>query len=94
MEMLIKTSYKLLKIENGIAKFDIKLTYSFNTSISDKKFKGTGSGKGTMSYDVANQFYTFYQITSDMQMAMKIEDITMLIKVATSVIQTTSLETQ
>jgi len=71
MDMIITTTYKLTKIKNGVAHFDISQVYSMAATITKYKVTATGKGKGFVDYDIANNFYLHYSVNSSMSMSMK-----------------------
>jgi len=73
LKINVTTTYLLLSIENGIGKFDVKLVYEMEGDISSNKFTATGTGNGVLNYDIANQIYQQFDITSNVAMKMSIE---------------------
>lgn len=74
LEMSITTHYTLLKIKNGIAIFDISQVYTVKSSTSEYDMKGTGTGKGKLLYDIANNYYSKYQMDIGMALNMKLSN--------------------
>jgi hypothetical protein len=91
IEMTITTNYKLLSITDGVADFKISQVYTMKTLISKYTIKAKGSGKGKLLYDVANNFYMKYEVDTEMEMNMKIEEMTLDLNSKTGIIQTTSI---
>ncbi len=86
VKMNISTIYKLTKIDNGIAYFDITQVYNF--TLDEFTTEGGGTGSGQVKYDIANKFYCYYQETSDMNMKMKMQGFSMDLNSKSSYTQT------
>lgn len=91
IEMDITTKYKLLSIKNGTADFDITQVYTMKMNYSKYEIKGKGSGKGKLLYDVEEGYNKKYQVDIDMSMGMKMDDITIALKMKSGLIQTIAL---
>ncbi len=89
LDMLITTHYTLLAISHGMANFDVVQEYTMKATVNEYNLNATGTGKGTLDYDIANSFYLNYQMDIDMEMHMKIEAMEMSLKLGSGVKQTT-----
>lgn len=74
LDMTITTNYKLLSITNGIANIDISQVYTMKTTITEHTMQGTGSGKGKLSYDTLKNYYLNYQINTEMNMTLQLDN--------------------
>ena len=72
----VGTGYKLLSIEKGIAKFEIKQVYKINLGKSKIPASISGEGKGTMLYDIKEDFYTAYELHTKLVYKVKKENYT------------------
>ena len=67
----IITTYKLISIKNGQAYINITQEYTMNGLTTTIPIKAKGKGKGTLVYDIANQFYSHYNIDGGLELHMK-----------------------
>ena len=81
MQFAVKIVYKLTKISNNVAYFD--LDESMDPNMSGKKGSvnmtatGTGAGKGSLSYDIAQNYPSILNTNLDFKIKMLIGDLTM-----------------
>ncbi len=87
LDMDITSTYKLLSVKNGLAIFDVKQVYTMKTKIEDLKMSATGSGKGTITYDIANNFFLHHELKNTMTMYMKTEQFNMELQLVNDNIQ-------
>ncbi|MCL9805505.1 hypothetical protein NAT51_08225 [Flavobacterium amniphilum] len=80
LEMIIKTEYKLIAIKNNLGYFEIKSDYTMKTEISEKGFKGKGTGEGTLVYDIQNNFFQKFYVKSEVEMDFSMNDLKLNIK--------------
>jgi len=73
IEIVVTTTYKLLSIKNGMAQFELSQSYQMTPKIMDNSFTGSGSGKGQLSYDIANCLITDYSIKTELEMNKKLD---------------------
>lgn len=71
--IVVTTTYKLLSIKNYIAQFELSQSYLMTPKTMDNSFTGTGSGKGQLSYDIANFLITDYSIKTELKMNKKLD---------------------
>lgn len=64
VEMDVVSAYTLTEIKKGIALFDIVITYKLKQPDPNFRIIAEGNGKGTMSYDVKNNFPLQQQSTT------------------------------
>ncbi len=74
--VLVGTGYKLLKIEKGIATFEIKQIYKINPGITKIKPSISGEGNGILLYDINENFYTKYDLNTKFVFSVKKENYT------------------
>ena len=87
LQMDVTTEYHLLKIENGKGLFEITMYYTMKTEISGKDVTGKGKGSGTAVFDIANSFFTHYELLSELSMNFKIEELLMEMSTKQSILQ-------
>jgi hypothetical protein len=80
LKMTIKTTYKLVKVVDGKAYFDIVQTYIAQMDMKDNTMNFTGDGKGKLIYDVKNEFNERYQLNSNMNVKAAFEGVSMDMK--------------
>jgi hypothetical protein len=73
IDIVITTNYKLLRIQNDLAEFELCQSYLMTPQMMDNSFTGTGSGKGQLSYDIANFVITDYSIKTELKMNKKLD---------------------
>jgi hypothetical protein len=66
IDMAVTTTYKLLSIINGVGNFDVSQEYTLRSIITKYTLKATGNGKGSLVYDVSNNYYLSYQLDTDL----------------------------
>jgi len=91
VEMVVTTNYKLIRILNNMANFDISQEYTMSPVLLDNSFKGTGKGKGKMVYDVAHTIILDYSINTEMEMNKKLDSFEFNLKAVSGFIQTTRI---
>lgn len=62
VEIIIKTTYKLSKIENDVATFDINQKIFTGPDNKNKSANVYGDGNGTILFDMKNNYYTLYEM--------------------------------
>lgn len=77
MNMNTKTTYKLNRVEGKKAYFDLTMSIDMKTNAEGQDMKGTGSGSGTMVYDIDNNFFTNQDIKTDMNMNFEAQGMAM-----------------
>lgn len=93
VEMAITTTSTLLSITNGVADFDVSQIYIMKSAITKYTIKATGSGNGKLLYDVSNNYYLKYQIDTEMEMNMNLDNFDLDLNSKTGFIQTTVITT-
>jgi len=73
IETVVTTTYKLREIKNNTAQFELSQSYLMTPKIMDNSFKGSGSGKGELSYDIGNSLVTDYSIKTELVMNKKLD---------------------
>lgn len=73
IDIVVTTTYTLLSIKNDIAQFELSQSYLMTPKTMDNSFTGTGSGKGQLSYDIANFLITDYSIKTELEMNKKLD---------------------
>lgn len=90
LNMAINTTYKLMRIKNGIAYFDIAQVYTMKSS--QYTMTGSGSGTGKIEYDISRHFYRYYSEDCGFTCKMQIGEISMDLSSSSSYIQKNTFE--
>ena len=91
IEIIVTTTYKLLSIKNEVAQFELSQTYQMTPKIMDNSFTGNGSGKGQLTYDIANSLITDYSIKTELEMDKKLDYYEFDLKTINEFSQTTQI---
>lgn len=94
IEIVVTTNYKLLSINNGMAQFELGQNYQMTPKIMDNSFTGKGSGKGRLSYDIANCLINDYSIKTELEMNKKLDYYEFDLKTVNEFSQTTQIGKQ
>lgn len=78
------TKYILLKVTNNIAELATEINLSGKVSMMEKEIPLEGSGSGTMSIDLEQQYSTSSSTIIDQLMNMEMQGMTMLQKITVS----------
>ncbi len=77
LEMDLITDYTLVEIKNGIARFDIAISYKAKNNDPKYNITATGRGKGFMDYDIKKSFAVAQKSDILMQMAFTYKEFDM-----------------
>lgn len=91
IKMEMKSTYKLLSIKDRIGTFGITINYTITTNSTGYTISAKGSGNGKLLYDISENYYRQYQIKSNLEMNMDINNIKINNKITNSLMQTTSI---
>ncbi len=91
IEITMTTNYHLLRINNGIADFDVSQVYTLKTIIAKYTVNATGSGQGKLFYDVSNNYYLKYQTDNEMEMNLKLDQFDLNLKNKSGFVQTSEI---
>ena len=91
IEITMTTNYHLLRINNGIADFDVSQVYTLKTIIAKYTVNATGSGQGKLFYDVSNNYYLKYQTDNEMEMNLKLDQFDLHLKNKSGFVQTSEI---
>jgi hypothetical protein len=81
MKATVTSKYKFVKVEGDLASFDLIQDITLALDMGEKAdAQLTGSGKGTMKYNLKDQYASDYMINMDMKMKMKIKEMFMTMK--------------
>ncbi|MBA4410982.1 MAG: hypothetical protein C0397_16355 [Odoribacter sp.] len=94
IETVVTTTYKLIGIKNNLAQFELSQSYLMTPKIMDNSFKGSGSGKGELSYDIGNSLVTDYTIKTELVMNKKLDYFEFDLKTINELSQTTQIVKQ
>lgn len=94
IDIVVTTTYKLLGIKNDIAQFELSQSYLMTPKTMDNSFTGTGSGKGQLSYDIANFLITEYALKTELEMNKKLDYYEFDLKTVNEFSQTTQMGKQ
>jgi hypothetical protein len=73
IETIVTTVYKLMSIDNGLARFELSQTYKMTPQTLDNSFVGEGFGKGEMYFDVNNRIVSDYSVKTEITMNKKLD---------------------
>lgn len=90
-DMKIISTYKLNNFTNDFAYFDISSEYIFDTGSTStmQNFEGIGTEKGKLTYDIRNNYFTYYETTQEIDLTMKLELYSLNVKTKSNTIQKT-----
>jgi hypothetical protein len=91
VEMVVTTNYKLISISNGKANFEVSQIYAMNPTLMDNSFHGTGSGKGQILYDIANQIALKNTLATEIEINKKLDSFDFHLKAKSESVQTTTI---
>jgi hypothetical protein len=91
IEMVTTTTYKLLSIKDNLAQFELSQNYLMTPKMMDNSFTGSGSGKGQLSYDIANFLVSDYSIKTELFMNKKLNYFEFDLKTINEFSQTTRM---
>lgn len=87
--MNTKTTYKLTKVEGKKAYFDVSQTVDMSSKAQGPEIKGSGSGSGTMVYDIDNNFPVENNLSTNFKMTMDMQGMIMDLSVTNMSNETT-----
>jgi hypothetical protein len=79
MLMNTKTTYKLLKIEGKKAYFDMNMVIDISAKVSGQDMKGSGTGSGSLVYDMDKNFFTQQVTKADSKITFEAQGMKMSI---------------
>jgi hypothetical protein len=91
-DMTIVTVYTLKSIKNNIGYFDILMNYTANATYQGTEMPMKGSGSGTMELDATDGFFRRYQLDSDIELNMNVQDMEIKMKMHSALVTHTTLE--
>lgn len=91
IQTVITTTYKLLRINNGMAQFEISQVYKMDPVMMDNSFIGKGSGKGQLNFDIAKSLISDYSIKTELVMNKKLDYFEFDLKTVNEFSQTTQI---
>jgi hypothetical protein len=77
MKMDYITIYHLISIQGKTALFDISAVFKLSVDMKDLPFNGSGSGGGTMEYDLENRYPTKYNLNYNLKMRLSKDGLIM-----------------
>jgi hypothetical protein len=80
MKMVIKTKYKLVKVEGNEATFDQVQDLTLAMQMEKGDANATGTGKGIMKFNIKDQYASFSSTDMDMDLKMNFQNMLMTIK--------------
>lgn len=88
VEIAVSTIYKLVSVANGLANFDITQNYQMSQLRMDNSFAGVGEGSGKLTYGVANNMVTSFEMKSRLEINKKLENFLFVLKTKSEFAQT------
>lgn len=92
VKVIITINRTLVKIENGIAYFDLKQEVGLDFNLEQGDVIATGSGSGNSEYDLENSFTTVYNSELDMDLVVKTDVLEITAKIKSSTSNLTEIE--
>ena len=72
LDLLLNTTYKLKSISGNLANLDIEQTYTMSSESVSLPVKASGTGKGSMIYDINAGYFTKYNLEGAVNMNLDI----------------------
>ena len=98
MQFTIKIVYKIVKVENGSAFFDLDESMTLNMSDQNDRMSmtasGAGNGGGKLVYSIAQNFATSMSSDLDFKLKMLIQDMTMNVTAKISSLNKTEISAE
>jgi hypothetical protein len=92
MKMDYITTYLLKSIQGNTALFDIKSMFKLNMEMKDVPVDGSGSGEGTMEYNLKDRYPTQYDFNYNLNMRVAKEGLIMHVKMNENLINTCKIQ--
>ena len=92
IEMIVKSTYKLISINKNLAQFELAQTYQMTPKLMDNSFTGTGQGKGKMSYNLEKMIISDYSLITELSMNKKLDYFEFDLKTRNEFTQSTNLK--
>lgn len=86
-----KTTYKLTKVVGKKAYFDINQVVNMTTKVEGQDLKGSGTGSGTMVYDIDSNYFTENNNSTSIKMNFEAQGMAMNLSVTTISNQTVAI---
>ncbi len=80
VEITVSTIYKLVRVTNGLANFDITQNYEMTQLRMDNSFTGNGGGQGKLTYSSENNMVTSFEMKSNLEINKKLENFLFVLK--------------
>ena len=84
LDLLLNTTYKLKSISGNLAYLDVEQTYTMSSESVSLPVKASGTGTGTLIYDINAGYFTKYNLEGIVSMNLEIEGKTMKMKIETT----------
>jgi len=78
------TIYHLKSIQGNTALLDVKVLFKLNMDLKDIPIEGSGSGEGTMAYDLPNRYPSQYLLTYQINLRIAKDGMIMHMKMSDS----------
>jgi hypothetical protein len=88
IKMAITTTYILTGVSANKGYLDVNIVYTMESDIFNYDVRATGSGKGSIIYDIKNSFISRYETINQIEMLFKTKNFDMEIKSTTGFTQT------
>jgi hypothetical protein len=92
MKMTSKTIYKLNEIKKNCGYFDVNIVFTMSSDMLENTFTAKGLGKGTLIYDISNNYMLEYNTDTEMDMFMKTENFDLELKSKSGFLQTVKIK--
>jgi hypothetical protein len=92
IEMLIHCTYTLNSIANEIAEYNIITEYTLKSGTESNGIRAKGNGTGRLEYDLKNNFNKRYEVSSELELSMILEQISIELKMTIGQVMTITIE--
>jgi hypothetical protein len=73
VDVVVTTTYKLLGIKNNLAEFELSQAYLMTPKTMNNSFKGTGNGKGHLTYSLSDFLISEYTVKTELDINKKLD---------------------
>jgi hypothetical protein len=92
IKVVINTNYKLIKIKDNIASFDLKRTIKLEVENQQFEVEASGGGKGISEFDIMNMYLTKEESDLDILLKINIKDMIVKTEIKSTTSQNVKIE--
>ncbi len=94
VDMTVTTVYKLTSIKNDTASLDVSQVYTITSSFDQYIINATGNGNGKMLYLISKNYYSEYQMDTELEMSLEVKNIKLDLKSKSEFLQALKIESK